>query len=316
MNELTDNFLWVEKYRPTAIDECILPLELKTYLKDIVVKGTMPNLLLSGGAGTGKTTVARALCDELDSDYMFINASEDSGIDVLRTKIRTYASTMSLNGKNKTVILDESDYLSPNSTQPALRSFIEEFSANCRFILTCNYKNRIIQPLHSRLVCVEFKIEKKERGELAKQSLQRIVDILKKENVTYSMPVLVELIKRYFPDFRKVINELQRYSVSGKIDSGIFENLAESQINDLMELVKNKKYLDVKKWIVNNIDNDQGRIYRHIYDAMFNVLTPNSIPAAVLILANYQYKAAFAADQEINMLACLTEIMSESEFKK
>lgn len=315
MTSATGKYLWVERYRPKTISECILPSNLKKYFEGIVSSGSMSNMLFSGTAGTGKTTVAKALCNELGSDYLFVNASEESGIDVLRTKIRTYASTLSLNGNIKTVILDESDYLSPNSTQPALRSFIEEFSNNCRFILTCNYKNRIIEPLHSRLVNVDFKMEKAERGELAKSTLKRVIEILKEEGVEFSMPALVQVITKYFPDLRKILVELQRYAVSGKIDSGIIEDLKGSRIKELAEAMKSKKFLAVKKWVIDNIDNDQSRIFRDLYDGFQDVLAPQSIPGAILVLANYQYKSAFVVDQEINMLACLTELMTESEFK-
>ena len=309
-----ENLLWVEEYRPKSNDECILPKSIKKTFKEFVKNKELPNLLLSGGAGVGKTTVARALCSELDTDYMIINGSEESGIDVLRTKIKSFASTVSLSGGQKVVILDEADYLNPQSTQPALRGFIEEFHNNCRFIFTCNFKNRIIEPLHSRCSVIEFKING-ERKQLAGQLLDRCAVILKEQNIEYDSKVIAELIIKHFPDNRRVLNELQRYSVSGKIDSGILVNLSEVSMKELALHLKEKEFTKVRKWVVDNIDNDPTKIFRKIYDNLYTYLDPNTIPAAVIILGEYQYKSAFVADQEINLLACLTEMMSQCQFK-
>ena len=269
---------------------------------------------MAGGAGVGKTTVAKALCNELNTDFMVINGSEESGIDVLRTKIKTFASTVSLSGERKVVILDEADYLNPQSTQPALRGFIEEFHNNCRFIFTCNYKNRIIEPLHSRCSVVEFKINGS-RQKLAGQLLDRCVNILNENKIEHDKKVIAELIMKHFPDNRRVLNELQRYGVSGKIDSGILVNLSEVSMKELAHHLKEKEFTQVRKWVVDNIDNDPTKIFRKIYDNLYTYLEPNTIPAAVILIGDYQYKSAFVADQEINLLACLTEIMSQCSFK-
>ena len=308
-------FLWVEKYRPQTTKECILPKDIKKTFQDIVDTGEMQNLLLSGGAGCGKTTIAKALCNELDCDYIMINCSEDGNIDTLRTKIRNFASTVSMSGEKKVVILDEFDYSNAQSTQPALRGFIEEFSDNCRFILTCNFKNRIIEPLHSRCTNVEFRIPNKEKPKLAMSLLERVKEILKKEEVPYEEPVLAELISKHFPDFRRIINELQRYSVAGTIDIGILSQIGEIQIKSLVDAMKTKNFKDVRKWVVENLDNDQTQIFRNLYDALNEHLEPASIPQAILIIADYQYKAAFVADHEINLTACLTEMMMGCEIK-
>ena len=309
-----ENLLWVEEYRPKNIDDCILPESIKKTFKEFVKNKELPNLLLSGGAGVGKTTVARALCKELNADYMLINGSEESGIDVLRTKIKSFASTVSLSGGQKVVILDEADYLNPQSTQPALRGFIEEFHNNCRFIFTCNFKNRIIEPLHSRCSVIEFKING-ERKQLAGQLLDRCAVILKEQNIEYEGKVVAELIIKHFPDNRRVLNELQRYSVSGKIDSGILVNLSEVSMKELALHLKEKEFTKVRKWVVDNIDNDPTKIFRKIYDNLYIYLDPTTIPAAVIIIGEYQYKSAFVADQEINLLACLTEMMTQCRFK-
>ena len=311
MNEI----LWVEKYRPNTIGESILPIELKKTFQQFVDNGDCPNLLLSGSAGCGKTTVAKALCEELNCDWIMINGSKEGGIDVLRNKIKNFASTVSLSGGKKVVILDEADYLNPQSTQPALRGFIEEFHANCRFILTCNFKNRIIDPLHSRFSNIEFKINPKDKGKLATKLFERSVHILKEQNVDYEEKVLAELIKKHFPDFRKLINELQRYSVSGVIDAGILVNVSDENLKTLVTHLKGKEFSDMRKWVVNNLDNDPVKIFRKIYDSMYENLQPETIPHAVLIIADYQYKSAFVADQEINLVACLTELMSQVKFK-
>ena len=306
--------LWVERYRPKNIDECILPKSLKKTFKEFVKNNDIPNLLLAGGSGVGKTTVARALCDELNTDHMIINGSEESGIDILRTKIKQFASTVSLSGGQKVVILDEADYLNPQSTQPALRGFIEEFHRNCRFIFTCNFKNRIIEPLHSRCSVIEFKING-ERKQLAGQLLDRCAVILKENNIDYDSKVIAELIIKHFPDNRRVLNELQRYGASGKIDSGILVNLTEVSMKELAVHLKEKEFTKVRKWVVDNIDNDPTKIFRKIYENLYDYLEPGTIPAAVILIGEYQYKSAFVADQEINLLACLTEMMSQCQFK-
>ena len=311
-----EKFLWVEKYRPTTVDECILPSNLKQTFKEFVKQKTLPNMILSGGAGVGKTTVAKAMIDEIGATSMMINGSEESGIDVLRTKIKNFASTSSLEGGRKYLILDESDYLNPQSTQPALRGFMEEFHKNCGFILTCNYENRLIPPLHSRCSVVNFKIPNQEKPKLAMDFFKRVKDILKQENISFEDKVVVELINKYFPDWRRTLNELQRYSTSGKIDAGILVNLSEVNVNELIEGLKNKDLRSVRKWIVNNLDNDHNRIFRTIYDTLLIHLSDDtSIKYAVHTIGEYQYKAAFVADQEINLLACMIVLMSEVKFK-
>ena len=311
-----EKFLWVEKYRPTTVDECILPSNLKQTFKEFVKQKTLPNMILSGGAGVGKTTVAKAMIDEIGATSMMINGSEESGIDVLRTKIKNFASTSSLEGGRKYLILDESDYLNPQSTQPALRGFMEEFHKNCGFILTCNYENRLIPPLHSRCSVVNFKIPNQEKPKLAMDFFKRVKYILKQENISFDDKVVVELINKYFPDWRRTLNELQRYSTSGKIDAGILVNLSEVNVNELIEGLKNKDLRSVRKWIVNNLDNDHNRIFRTIYDTLLIHLSDDtSIKYAVHTIGEYQYKAAFVADQEINLLACMIVLMSEVKFK-
>ena len=312
---MSTDFLWVEEYRPKTIDDCILPQSLKTLFKSFIDKGELSNLLFSGTPGIGKTTVAKALCEQLNCDWIMINGSEEGGIDVLRDKIKNFASTVSLSGGKKVVILDEADYLNPQSTQPALRGFIEEFHKNCRFILTCNFKNRIIEPLHSRFSNIEFKINSKDKPKLASKLFERTISILKENSVDYNDKVLAQLVKKHFPDFRKVINELQRYSVSGSIDAGILTNITNENLKSLMKLLKEKDFTETRKWVTQNLDNDPVRIFRSIYDNLYDNLQPETIPHAVLILADYQYKSAFVADQEINFTACLTEIMSQVKFK-
>ena len=310
-----EDFLWTEKYRPKTIGECVLPDALKQTLSEFISKGDIPNLILSGGPGVGKTTAAKAMLDELGLTYMFINGSEESGIDVLRTKIKNFASTVSLHGGRKYLILDEADYLNPQSTQPALRGFIEEFHKNCGFILTCNYKNRLIPPLHSRCSVVDFTIQKSEKKELAEQFFQRVMNVLVVEDVKFEPKAVAEVINKFFPDWRRVLNELQRYSVSGRIDAGILVDISEVNIKELMHSMKQKEFTNVRKWIVNNIDNDPTRLFRRLYDNLYDYMDGSSIPHVVVILGEYQYKAAFVADQEINMLACLTEIMARGKFK-
>ena len=306
-------FLWVEKYRPQKIDDCVLPEALKKTFKEYINKGELPNFLLCGTAGTGKTTVAKALCNEIGAEYMFINGSEESGIDVLRTKIKSFASSVSLTDAKKVVILDEADYLNPNSTQPALRAFIEEFSNNCRFILTCNFKNRIIAPLHSRTAVIEFKLTKADRPKMAGRFMKRLSDILATENVTFDEKVVAEVLKKHFPDYRRVLNELQRYSVSGTIDEGILVNVQEVNMKELVSSLKSKDFKKMRNWVVDNIDNDPNLIFRKIYDTILDeVKYPSQL---VLLLADYQYKAAFAANPEINLVACLAEIMAGMEWK-
>ena len=310
-----ESFLWVEQYRPKDVETCILPKELKKTFSEFVKKGNVPNLTLSGGAGVGKTTIAKAMLDELDATYMMINGSEESGIDVLRTKIKNFASTVSLHGGRKYLILDEADYLNPQSTQPALRGFIEEFHKNCGFILTCNYKNRLIDPLRSRCTVIDFTIPNSEKQELAAQFFDRTITILDEQQVDYDKRVVAEVINNHFPDWRRVLNELQRYSVSGKIDAGILVNISSLNMKELMAVMKNKEFTNVRKWVVDNLDNDPVRIFRNIYDHLYVHLDGSSIPHAVVILGEYQYKSAFVADQEINMMACLTEIMARAKFK-
>ena len=308
-------FLWVEQYRPKTVDDCVLPQNLKNTFKEFVEQGNIPNVILSGGPGVGKTTIAKAVLDEIGATYMMINGSEESGIDVLRTKIKNFASTVSLEGGRKYLILDEADYLNPQSTQPALRGFMEEFHKNCGFILTCNYKNRLIEPLHSRCSVIDFTIPKSEKPNLAMDFMKRVVGILQDQNVEYDKKVLIEVIQRHFPDWRRILNELQRYSVSGRIDAGILVDMAEINIKELMKFMKEKEFTNVRRWVVNNLDMDAVRLYRSVYDSLYTFIDPSSIPHAVCILAEYQYKGAFAADQEINTLACFTEMMARCKFK-
>ena len=310
-----ETFLWVEEYRPKNVKSCILPKDLKDTFLEFIKKGNVPNLILSGGPGVGKTTVAKAMLDELDCTHMMINGSEESGIDVLRTKIKNFASTVSLHGGRKYIILDEADYLNPQSTQPALRGFMEEFHKNCGFVLTCNYKNRLIEPLHSRCSVIEFTIPNSEKPKLASEFMKRVALILDEQNVKYDERVVAEVINKYFPDWRRILNELQRYAPSGTIDAGILVNIAEVNIKELMVSMKNKEFTNVRKWVVDNLDNDPVKLYRRIYDNLYNYVDGSSIPHVVVILADYQFKSAFSADQEINMLACLTEIMAKVNFK-
>jgi len=310
---MRNDFLWVEKYRPAKIDECILDSSLKSTFNQMIKGGELPNMMFTGTAGVGKTTVARALCNELGLDHIIINGSEDGNIDTLRGKIKQFASTVSLQGGYKVVILDEADYLNPQSTQPALRGFIEEFSNNCRFILTCNFKNRIIAPLHSRCSVYEFNVGDKQV--MAGQFMARLTDILQAENVTAEAPVVAELIMKYLPDWRRVINECQRYGMSGSIDSGILVSLSESSIKGLMADLKAKNFKGMRKWVVDNIDLESAKIFRMVYDNMLTYIDGAYIPQLVMTLADYQYKSAFASDQELNTVACLTEIMAQGQFK-
>lgn len=312
---MSEQYLFVEKYRPQTIDECILPESMKKTFREFINSGELPNFLFSGSAGVGKTTVAKALCNEVGAEYLFINGSEESGIDVLRSKIKNFASSVSLTDSKKVVILDEADYLNPNSTQPALRGFIEEFSNNCRFIFTCNFKNRIIEPLHSRCAVVEFKIENSDKPKIMAQFFKRVIGILKTENIEFEQQVVAELVAKHFPDYRRILNELQRYSVSGKIDAGLLVNIGEESYVQLVKDLKNKNFTDVRKWVGKNSDTESTELFRKLYDKAVDYLEPSSIPQLVLILAEYQYRAAFVADREINTMAALTEIMGQLKFK-
>jgi len=311
---MNEHILWVEKYRPKTIEDCILPDSLKATFQEYVNRKEIPNLLLSGSAGVGKTTVAKALCEEVGCDYIVINGSDDSGIDVLRNKIKNYASSVSLMGGRKVVIIDEADYLNPNSTQPAFRGVIEEYASNCSFIFTCNFKNRIMDAIHSRCTCIDFKLNGS-KAKMASAFFKRVENILEIEGVTYDKPVVAEIITKHFPDNRRILNELQRYSVSGRIDAGLLASVSDVQITDLVKALKTKDFANARKWVTNNLDNDPNKIYRKLYDALYELLKPNSVPQLVLHLAKYQYQGAFVADHEINMIACLTEIMADCEFK-
>ena len=310
-----NNTLWVEKYRPTKIEDCILPDEIKTMFQSIVDSGEIPNLLLTGSPGIGKTTVAKALCNQLDCDWLMINGSDEGRmIDTLRTTVVNYASTVSLSGGKKVIIIDEADYMNKDSVQPALRGVIEEFSKNCRFIFTCNFKNRIIPALHSRCSVVDFKISKDAKPALGMEMLENVKRILNEESVKYEESVLVQLVLKYFPDFRRVINELQKYSLNGIIDEDILKQSSDENFNELFVALKGKDFSGMRKWVAQNIDNDHVRLYRQIYDTLNDRFEKKSIPQAVLTIADYSYKSAFVADQEVNMVACLTEMMMESEF--
>ena len=309
-----DHLLWTEKYRPKTIEECILPERLKTPFQEYVNQKNIPNLLLSGGAGVGKTTVAKAMCNEIGCDYIVINGSDESGIDVFRTKIKNYASSMSLSGGRKVIIIDEADYLNPNSTQPALRNAIEEFASNCSFIFTCNFKNRIIEPLHSRCAVIEFGLMNGEKAKMAGAFFKRIQSVLQSEKVDYDDAVIAELVKKHFPDFRRIINEMQRYSQFGKIDSGILVQMGDVEISNIVKFIKDKDFGAIRKWVATT-EIDAATLYRKLYDGLYDVLKPQSIPQAVIIIADYQYKQAFVADPEINTVACLTELMVSVEFK-
>jgi len=309
-----EHLLWTEKYRPKTVEDCILPESIKNTFLEYVTRKEIPNLLLSGSAGVGKTTIARALCEEVGCDYIVINGSDESGIDVLRVKIKNYASSVSFTGGRKVIIIDEADYLNPNSTQPALRGAIEEFSLNCSFIFTCNFKNRIIDPIHSRCAVIDFKINGS-KAKMATQLFKRIENVLKTEGVTYDKEVVAAVITKHFPDNRRILNELQRYSVSGTIDKGILVSVSDVQLGELTKGLKEKDFSAARKWVTNNLDNDPVKIYRKLYDTLSEHLKPQSIPQLVVILARYQYQAAFVADHEINMVACLTEVMMDCEFK-
>lgn len=310
-----EDMLWVEKYRPRRIADCILPVELKTVFQKFVDDKFVPNLLLSGGPGVGKTTVARAMLDELECDSIMFNGSLNVDKDSLRNDIRNYASSVSMSGGRKYIILDEADYLNTNHVQPALRNFMEEFSKNCGFILTCNLKNRIIPPLHSRCAVVDFKINGKQKAQLAGEFMTRVCMILDTEKVEYDKKVVAEVITKFFPDWRRVLNEFQRYAAAGKIDTGILTQVVDADIKDLVKAVRDKNFADMRKWVAANSSSDPSVLFRRLYDSAYDFMKPDSIPAMVLIIADYQYKAAFVVDQEINLAAAMTQIMVDCEFK-
>lgn len=311
-----DDFLWCERYRPQTVKDCILPSDLEETFSEYVDAGKVPNLILAGSPGTGKTTAAKALCNETNTDYLLVNGSDEGrNIETVRTTLNQFCSSVSMSGNRKAIIMDEGDYMNADSVQPALRGFIEKFGNNVSFIFTCNYPNRIIEPIHSRCAVFNFSIPPNEKPKIAERQMKRLQHILTSEGVEYDQKVLIELIMKHFPDFRRVINEVQRYSSSGKIDSGILSNISEINLKELVSALKGKKFIEVRKWTNQNIDQDAGRMYRKLYDNLNGHLKPQSIPQAVLIIADYQYKSAFVADQEINLVACLTEIMVECEFK-
>lgn len=312
---MLEDFLWVEKYRPKRVEDTILPTELKTTFQKFVDNKEIPNLILTGGPGVGKTTIARAMLEEIGCSYIVINGSMNGNIDTLRNEIKNFASTMSFVGGRKYIILDEADYLNPQSTQPALRNFMEEFSANCGFILTCNFLNRIIQPLHSRCSVIQFKISKVDKPKLASKFMARTIQVLTKENIEFDQKVVAEIITKHFPDWRRVLNELQRYSATGKIDAGILANVKDVSLKSLTTALKEKEFSTMRKWVVENLDNDSATVFRNLFDTVNEYLQPNSVPQFVILLADYQYKAAFVADHEINFVAFLTEVMVSCEFK-
>ena len=310
---MSEHLLWVEKYRPQRVEDCILPEAIKSTFQEYVNKKEIPNLLLSGSAGVGKTTIAKALCEEVGCDYIVINGSDENGVDTIRVKIKNYASSVSLMGGRKVIILDEADYLTTNA-QAILRASIEEFASNCSFIFTCNYKNRIIDPIHSRCTVIDFRING-QKAKMAASFFKRVEWILEQEGIEYDKEVVAAIITKHFPDNRRILNELQRYSISGRIDKGILGSVSDIQLNDLLAALKAKDFASARKWVTNNLDNDPARIFRKLYDGLYESLKPQSVPQLVLILAKYQYQAAFVADSEINLIACLTEIMVDGEFK-
>jgi len=310
---MSEHMLWVEKYRPQKIEDCILPDALKATFQEFVNRKEIPNLLLAGTAGVGKTTVARAMCEEVGCDYIIINGSDENGVDTIRVKIKNYASSMSLTGGRKVIILDEADYLTPNA-QAILRAGIEEFASNCSFIFTCNFKNRIIDPIHSRCTVIDVK-PNGSKAKMATAFFKRVESILKEEGITYDKEVVAAVVTKHFPDNRRILNELQRYGVSGSIDKGILASVSDVQLGELTKSLKDKDFAGARKWVTMNLDNDPTRIFRKLYDGLYELLKANSVPQLVLILAKYQYQAAFVADHEINLIACLTEIMVECEFK-
>lgn len=311
---MSEHMLWVEAYRPHKIEDCILPDAMKATFQEFVNKKEIPNLLLCGTAGVGKTTVARAMCDEISCDYIIINGSDENGVDTIRVKIKNYASSMSLAGGRKVIIIDEADYLTHNA-QAILRASIEEFSTNCSFIFTCNFKNRIIDPIHSRCTVIDFKANGS-KAKMATSFFKRVENILTQEGVTYDKQVVAAVITKHFPDNRRILNELQRYSISGTIDKGILASVSDVQLTELIKSLKVKDFANCRKWVTSNLDNDPARIFRTLYDKLYEALQANSVPPMVLILAKYQYQAAFVADAEINLIACLTEIMVDCSFKE
>jgi DNA polymerase III delta prime subunit len=312
---MREQMLWCEKYRPEKISDCVLPESIKSTFQEFANQGKIPNLLIAGSAGVGKTTIAKALCKEVGCDYIVINGSDENGIDVLRGKIKNYASSVSLSGGRKVIIIDEADYLNANSLQPALRNAIEEFSINCSFIFTCNYKNRIIEPLHSRCSVVDVKIVKEDKQKLMAQFFKRVCFILEQENIEFNKEVVAQVVAKYYPDNRRVLNELQRYSMGGVIDVGLLVQVSDLNITPLVKGLKEKNFSDVRKWVVDNIDNDSHAIYRKLYDNMYDILNTNSIPQLVLLIGRYQYQTAFVVDHEINLMAFFTECMVDLEFK-
>jgi DNA polymerase III delta prime subunit len=312
---MREQMLWCEKYRPEKISDCVLPESIKSTFQQFANQGKIPNLLIAGSAGVGKTTIAKALCKEVGCDYIVINGSDENGIDVLRGKIKNYASSVSLSGGRKVIIIDEADYLNANSLQPALRNAIEEFSINCSFIFTCNYKNRIIEPLHSRCSVVDVKIVKEDKQKLMAQFFKRVCFILEQENIEFNKEVVAQVVAKYYPDNRRVLNELQRYSMGGVIDAGLLAQVSDVNITPLIKGLKEKSFGDVRKWVVDNLDNDSQTIYRKLYDNMYDILKSNSIPQLVLLIGKYQYQTAFVVDHEINLMAFFTECMVDLEFK-
>ena len=311
---MNKDILWVEQYRPSTIDDLILPESIKSTFREIISKDKIPNLILSGSAGVGKTSAAVVLCKSLNCDYIIVNGSDEGRlIETLRNKLTQYCSSVSMSGGRKVVIIDEADYMTPDSVQPAMRGFIEKFSSNCSFIFTCNFKNRIIEPIHSRCAVIDYSAS--DSQQMCADFMERCNFILKEEGIESDPKVVAELIMKHFPDFRRVLNELQRYSVSGKIDSGILLNISDTNMNELVESLKSKNFKSVRAWVVNNLDNDPQKVYRKIYDKLYEKCKPESIPAIILVIANYQYKSAFVGDQEINLMACLVEIMSNAKFK-
>ena len=312
---MSESLLWVEKYRPRTIEDCILPESIKKTLRDVVSQNKIPNLMFTGTSGIGKTTAARAICNETQADYLIINGSDEGRmIDTLRTKLTQFCSTISLSGSRKVVIIDEADYMNADSVQPAMRNFTERFADNCSFIFTCNYKNRIIEPIHSRCAVIDFSLKNGEKQVIAARFMKRVEGILTDESIDYDKEVIAKLVLKHFPDFRRVLNELQRYSTSGEINSGVLANIKEMNLKELIDSLREKNFSKMRQWVVANVENDPATVYRKIYDELYNVVDKGSIPQAVLTIAEYQYKSAFVADQEINLVACLVELMAECEF--
>ena len=312
---MSESLLWVEKYRPRTIEDCILPESIKKTLRDVVSQNKIPNMMFTGTSGIGKTTTARAICNETQADYLIINGSDEGRmIDTLRTKLTQFCSTISLSGSRKVVIIDEADYMNADSVQPAMRNFTERFADNCSFIFTCNYKNRIIEPIHSRCAVIDFSLKNGEKQVIAARFMKRVESILAAESIDYDKEVIAKLVLKHFPDFRRVLNELQRYSTSGEINSGVLANIKEMNLKELIDSLREKNFSKMRQWVVANVDNDPATVYRKIYDELYNVVDKGSIPQAVLTIAEYQYKSAFVADQEINLVACLVELMAECEF--